>query len=86
MATEGAIMGPFTGSVVRLADRFRGGLSGLAAAAEARRHVKVLQNVPLGPGSRLLVVEFEGRRLLIGQGRGGLVRLDSGPDTGGGEG
>ena len=39
------------------------------------RFAKVVQALPLGPGSRLLVVEFGGRRLLIGQARTGLVRL-----------
>ncbi|MFZ4689123.1 MAG: flagellar biosynthetic protein FliO [Polymorphobacter sp.] len=34
-----------------------------------------MQALPLGPGSRLLVVEFGGRRLLVGQARTGLVRL-----------
>ncbi len=42
---------------------------------ETLRHARVLQALPLGPGSRLLVVEFGGRRLLIGQARGGLVPL-----------
>ncbi|WP_416908954.1 MAG: flagellar biosynthetic protein FliO [Polymorphobacter sp.] len=59
--------------MVRLADRVRG----FAVAADARRHARVVQTVPLGPGSRLLVVEFGGRRLLIGQARGGLLRLDA---------
>lgn len=71
---EGAIIeGTLLG---RLADRFSAGFRGLATAAEARRYAKVVQTLPLGPGSRLLVVEFGGQRLLIGQGRGGLVRLD----------
>jgi hypothetical protein len=39
------------------------------------RHARVVQSMPLGPGSRLLVVEFGGRRVLIGQARGGLVAL-----------
>jgi flagellar protein FliO/FliZ len=39
------------------------------------RHVRVVQSLPLGPGSRLLVVEFGGRRVLVGQARGGLVTL-----------
>ena len=38
-------------------------------------HARVVQSMPLGPGSRLLVVEFGGRRLLIGQARSGIVRL-----------
>lgn len=52
-------------------------LKGVVRASEARRHAKVVQVVPLGPGSRLLVVDFGGRRLLLGQGRGTLVRLES---------
>lgn len=71
MTAQGAM-----GSVVRLADRFRGSFQGLAAAVDARRHAKVVQTLPLGPGSRLIVVEFAGKRLLIGQARGVLVRLD----------
>ncbi len=47
----------------------------MVKAADARRHARIVQLLPLGPGSRLLVVEFGGRRLLLGQARGGLVRL-----------
>jgi Flagellar biosynthesis protein, FliO len=36
---------------------------------------RIVQALPLGPGARLLVVEFGGRRLLIGQSRAGLARL-----------
>ena len=36
---------------------------------------RIVQALPLGPGSRLIVVEFGGRQVLIGQGRTGLVRL-----------
>lgn len=39
------------------------------------RHARLVQALPLGPGSRLLVVEFGGQRLLVGQSRAGLVRL-----------
>lgn len=39
---------------------------------------RVIQSLSLGPGSRLLVVEFAGRQLLIGQARGGLVALGEG--------
>jgi hypothetical protein len=42
---------------------------------EVVRHARVVQSLPLGPGSRLLVVEFGGRRVLVGQARGGLVAL-----------
>lgn len=46
-----------------------------AGLGEAARHARVVQALPLGPGSRLLVVEFGGKRLLIGQARSGLVAL-----------
>ena len=36
---------------------------------------RIVQALPLGPGNRLLVVEFGGRQVLVGQGRSGLVRL-----------
>ncbi len=58
----------------------------MALAAWAKRLLpgsdgpaRVVQSVLLGGGSRLLVVEFEGGRVLIGQARGGLVRLSSCP-------
>ena len=41
-------------------------------------HAKILQALPLGPGTRLLVVEFAGRQVLVGQGRAGLVALAEG--------
>lgn len=47
----------------------------LSRVALRPRHAEVVQAVPLGPGARLLVVEFGGRRLLIGQSRAGLARL-----------
>lgn len=43
------------------------------------RHAQVVQALPLGPGARLLVVEFGGRRLLIGQSRAGLATLADEP-------
>lgn len=46
-----------------------------AALAPGNRHAAVVQALPLGPGSRLLVVEFGGRRLLVGQSRAGLATL-----------
>ena len=52
-------------------ERLRAGLK----LPEPGRHARVVQALPLGPGSRLLVVEFGGRRLLIGQARTGLVAL-----------
>ena len=40
---------------------------------------RIVQALPLGPGCRLLVVEFGGRQVLIGQARTGLVRLADTP-------
>lgn len=49
--------------------------AGLKWPGDVPRHARIVQSLPLGPGSRLLVVEFGGRRLLIGQARAGLVQL-----------
>lgn len=57
------------------AEKLRARLPATLKWPETARHVRIIQALPLGPGSRLLVVEFGGRRLLIGQARGGLVRL-----------
>jgi hypothetical protein len=59
-------------------DRLRERLPGLGWPEATTRHARVLQALPLGPGSRLLVVEFAGRRVLIGQSRAGLVQLAQG--------
>lgn len=53
------------------AERLRGRLGLPLAAGDAR----VVQVLGLGPGARLLVVAFGGRRLLIGQSRAGLAAL-----------
>jgi hypothetical protein len=56
-------------------------LSRLQAALKWPREAgpaRVVQTLALGPGSRLLVVEFAGRQWLIGQARGGLVALGDG--------
>lgn len=59
-------------------DRVRQRLPGLGWPDAAARHARVVQALPLGPGSRLLVIEFAGRHLLVGQSRAGLVRLAEG--------
>jgi flagellar protein FliO/FliZ len=59
-------------------DRLRERLPRLGWLEAAVRHARVLQALPLGPGSRLLVVEFAGRHVLVGQSRAGLVRLAEG--------
>jgi hypothetical protein len=56
-------------------ERVKERLPGLGWPDAAARHARVLQALPLGPGSRLLVIEFGGRQLLVGQSRAGLVRL-----------
>jgi hypothetical protein len=64
--------------LARLAERMKGGLKGLTFAADARRPARIVQVLPLGPGSRLLVVAFGGRHVLVGQSRAGLSRLAAG--------
>ena len=56
-------------------------LSRLQAALGWQRSpgpMRVVQTLALGPGSRLLVVEFAGQHVLIGQSRGRLVALAEG--------
>ncbi|WP_310474609.1 flagellar biosynthetic protein FliO [Sandarakinorhabdus sp.] len=55
-----------------LVESLRRRATGLSLPA---RHAAVLQSLPLGPGSRLIVVEFAGKRLLVGQSRAGLSLL-----------
>jgi hypothetical protein len=65
-------------TAVQFIDRLRaraGSLSLPAALRLPARHAQVVQALPVGPGARLLVVEFGGRRLLIGQSRAGLATL-----------
>ncbi len=61
-------------SAAALVAQLRRGWPGLKWR-EGSRHARIVEALPLGPGNRLLVVEFGGRHLLIGQGRTGLVRL-----------
>lgn len=51
--------------------------------ADANRKARVVESLAVGPGSRLLVVAFGGRTILVGQSRAGLVRLaeSEGPST-----
>ena len=63
-------------TVGALVEQVRQRASGLTLPV---RHAHVVQSLPLGPGSRLIVVEFAGRRLLIGQSRSGLDTLADGP-------
>jgi hypothetical protein len=69
--------------VTALAVAASGWIDGLKRRAVSlklpERHAQVVQALPIGPGARLLVVEFGGRRLLIGQSRAGLTALGDEP-------
>ena len=54
------------------------GLIRLPGASVGPAALVIVQVASLGPGSRLAVAEFGGRRLLIAVGRGGTVLLDRG--------
>ena len=43
------------------------------------RLLKVQETMMISPGLRLAVLEFEGRRLLVSVGRGGVNLLDTSP-------
>ena len=44
----------------------------------ANRLVAVRETMMISPGLRLAVLDFEGRRLLVSGGRGGVQRVDKG--------
>jgi flagellar protein FliO/FliZ len=50
---------------------------GLPLKPETVRPVHVIDAVALGPNGKLLVVEFNGDRLLLGVSRSGITRLAS---------
>ncbi len=56
--------------------RLEGRLPGRAAAAT--RTLRVTETMMISPGLRLAVLEFEGRRLLVSVGRGGVNLVDRG--------
>lgn len=43
----------------------------------ASSHLRAVATLGLGPGSRLIVVEFDGRQLLLAASRGGVTLLDT---------
>lgn len=61
-------------TVGALVEKVRQRAAGLSVRLPAR-HAQVVQALPIGPGTRLIVVEFAGRRLLVGQSRAGLSTL-----------
>ncbi|SFG88898.1 Flagellar biosynthesis protein, FliO [Duganella sp. CF458] len=52
-----------------------------AAAAGAPRLLRVLERQPLGPRAVLLVVEFDGERLLLAHTEHGVTRLAQGKEA-----
>jgi flagellar protein FliO/FliZ len=50
---------------------------GVTGGVARERLVKVVDAVPLGASSRLAVVEFDGKRLLLAVSRNGVVRVDN---------
>jgi flagellar protein FliO/FliZ len=53
----------------------------MAQGSETQRALRVIEVTSLGPQTRLALVECDGRRILIGQSRAGLVALGDGPDV-----
>ena len=53
----------------------RRGLIRLPGAVVGVAPLKIIQFAALGPGARLAVVEFEGERLLLSVGKGGVTSL-----------
>ena len=56
--------------------KLEGRMPGRAAAAT--RTLRVTETMMISPGLRLAVLEFEGRRLLVSVGRGGVALVDRG--------
>lgn len=53
-------------------------LEGRMNKQQATRLLKVQETMMLSPGLRLAVIEFEGRKLLVSVGRGGVTLIDKG--------
>lgn len=51
-------------------------LEGRMPGQPANRAIKVQETMMLSPGLRLAVIEFEGQKLLVSVGRGGVQLLD----------
>ena len=56
-------------------------LEGRMNKQQATRMLKVQETMMLSPGLRLAVLEFEGRKLLVSVGRGGVTLIDKGGDS-----
>jgi flagellar protein FliO/FliZ len=53
----------------------------LAHSGDGTRSLRIIEVTSLGPQTRLALVECDGRRLLIGQSRAGLIALGEGRDV-----
>ena len=51
-------------------------LEGRMGTQQANRAIKVQETMMLSPGLRLAVLEFEGQKLLVSVGRGGVQLID----------
>jgi flagellar protein FliO/FliZ len=51
-------------------------LEGRMNTQQATRAIKVQETMMLSPGLRLAVIEFEGQKLLVSVGRGGVQLVD----------
>lgn len=54
-------------------------LEGRMPGKPTTRLLKVTETMMISPGLRLAVLEFEGRRLLVSVGRGGIALVDRSP-------
>ncbi|MDB5677880.1 flagellar biosynthetic protein FliO [Sphingomonas bacterium] len=56
-------------------------LEGRMTKQQATRMLKVQETMMLSPGLRLAVLEFEGRKLLVSVGKGGVTLIDKAGDS-----
>jgi len=54
-------------------------VQGQVNARGGARAARLVETTLLAPGLRLVVIEFHGRQILVGAGKGGLVRLAEAP-------
>lgn len=54
--------------------------AGLVPGGDAARRLRLIETLPLGPQTRLLLVECDGHPFVIGHSRAGLIALRSDPD------
>lgn len=59
----------------------RGWIKPPRAASGEPAALRPMATLSLGPGSRLIVIEFDGRRMLIAASRNGITLLGGGPSA-----